>query len=131
MVQMNNNIDEIIKTIEKKMDDLENKKHERDNITDLDEIIKEIDKKIDELEIEDKEKRIDIDLLNKKINNKLKESKEYSDDDLDRTIYDLSEIAKTVDKTIKQLEAKKKDKKRKKAMYCDMARRQQNKKKNK
>lgn len=128
---MNNNIDEIIKTIEKKMDDLENKKHERDNITDLDEIIKEIDKKIDELEIEDKEKRIDIDLLNKKINNKLKESKEYSDDDLDRTIYDLSEIAKTVDKTIKQLEAKKKDKKRKKAMYCDMARRQQNKKKNK
>ena len=124
---MNNNIDEIIKTIEKKMDDLENKKHERDNITDLDEIIKEIDKKIDELEIEDKEKRIDIDLLNKKINNKLKESKEYSDDDLDRTIYDLSEIAKTVDKTIKQLEAKKKDKKRKKAMYCDMARRQQNK----
>ena len=128
---MNNNIDEIIKTIEKKMDDLENKKHERDNITDLDEIIKEIDKKIDELEIDDKEKRIDIDLLNKKINNKLKESKEYSDDDLDRTIYDLSEIAKTVDKTIKQLEAKKKDKKRKKAMYCDMARRQQNKKKNK
>ena len=131
MVKMNNNIDEIIKTIEKKMDDLENKKHERDNITDLDEIIKEIDKKIDELEIDDKEKRIDIDLLNKKINNKLKESKEYSDDDLDRTIYDLSEIAKTVDKTIKQLEAKKKDKKRKKAMYCDMARRQQNKKKNK
>ena len=128
---MNNNIDEIIKAIEKKMDDLENKKHERDNITDLDEIIKEIDKKIDELEIDDKEKRIDIDLLNKKINNKLKESKEYSDDDLDRTIYDLSEIAKTVDKTIKQLEAKKKDKKRKKAMYCDMARRQQNKKKNK
>ncbi len=128
---MNNNIDEIIKTIEKKMVDLENKKHERDNITDLDEIIKEIDKKIDELEIEEKEKRIDIDLLNKKINNKLKESKEYSDDDLDRTIYDLSEIAKTVDKTIKQLEAKKKDKKRKKAMYCDMARRQQNKKKNK
>lgn len=128
---MNNNIDEIIKTIEKKMDDLENKKHERDNITDLDEIIKEIDKKIDELEIDDKEKRVDIDLLNKKINNKLKESKEYSDDDLDRTIYDLSEIAKTVDKTIKQLEAKKKDKKRKKAMYCDMARRQQNKKKNK
>ena len=131
MVKMNNNIDEIIKTIEKKMDDLENKKHERDNITDLDEIIKEIDKKIDELEIDDKEKRVDIDLLNKKINNKLKESKEYSDDDLDRTIYDLSEIAKTVDKTIKQLEAKKKDKKRKKAMYCDMARRQQNKKKNK
>ena len=131
MVKMNNNIDEIIKTIEKKMVDLENKKHEKDNITDLDEIIKEIDKKIDELEIEEKEKRIDIDLLNKKINNKLKESKEYSDDDLDRTIYDLSEIAKTVDKTIKQLEAKKKDKKRKKAMYCDMARRQQNKKKNK
>ena len=124
--------EDIIKKVDAKIKELEQEqeaKKKKDDIIDLDEIIKEIDKRINELEMN--ENKINIESLNEKINKKLSNLDDYKDDDLDRTIYDLSEIAKTVNETIKKLEAKKKEKKRKKAMYCDMARKQQNKKKNK
>ena len=88
-------------------------------ITDLDAIIKEIDKKIQEL---DKEEEVDINSLSDKASAKLEQLDAITSDDLDKTIYDLSDISKKINETILELEKKKKDKKRKKAMYCDMAR---------
>ena len=129
------NIDEIIKQIENKIKELEKEKQKKkiqeSSIADLDDIIKEIDKKIQELDKENKPKpkKIDVNKLNEKINQKLSKLEGFEEDVLDRTIYDLSEISKTVNDTIKQLEKKKKEKKRKKAMYCDLARK--NAKKNK
>ncbi len=129
------NIDEIIKQVENKIKELEKEKQKKkiqeSSIADLDDIIKEIDKKIQELDKENKPKpkKIDVNKLNEKINQKLSKLEGFEEDVLDRTIYDLSEISKTVNDTIKQLEKKKKEKKRKKAMYCDLARK--NAKKNK
>lgn len=126
-------IDKIIKQVENKIKELEKEKQKKqrkeNSIADLDDIIKEIDKKIQELDKDNKTKKIDINKLNEKINQKLSKLEDFEEDVLDRTIYDLSEISKTVNDTIKQLEKKKKEKKRKKAMYCDLARK--NAKKNK
>ena len=55
---------------------------------------------------------------------------ENTDDDLEKTKYDLEEIVRQINETIKVLEEKKKKKKRLKAMYCDLARRKEKKKQN-
>lgn len=126
-------IDERIRELEKE-DERKKKAREYqdhkvgENISDLDEIIKEIDRRITELEQE--EKMLDLDALTEKVNVKLDELDDVKEEDLEKTIYDLSEISKTINETIKALEEKKKERKRKKAMYCDMARKQKRNKKN-
>ena len=126
-------IDELAKKIEKRIQELEAKERENKkeaeyhnddvgkSIESIDEIIKEIDNRIAELEKEERE--LDIQDLTDKINSKLMVLDEVADDDLGKTRCDLEDISKQINETIKSLEAKKKEKKRKKAMYCDMARR--------
>jgi len=131
-------IDELARKIEERIKELECQEEEKNkkekyanedlenNIANIDEIIKEIDKRIAKLE---KEEEIDVQDLTDKVNAKLENLDELDiDDDLEKTRYDLEEISKQINETIKALEKKKKDKKRKKAMYCDMARRNARKK---
>lgn len=130
-------IDELAKKIEKRIQELEAKEQEKvkkneyhnddlgKSIENIDEIIKEIDNRIAELEQE--EKTINVHDLTEKINRKLMELDDVNEDDLGKTRYDLEEISKQINETITNLEAKKKEKKRKKAMYCDMARKKQKK----
>ncbi len=134
-------VDELAKKIEKRIQELEEKEKKRnekleyqndnlsENMANLDEIIAEIDKRIQEMD-EEKTSDVKVDDLTNKVNEKL-ENLEVEEDDLGKTIYDLSEISKKINATIRELEAKKKEKKRKKAMYCDMARKNGKKKKNK
>ena len=137
-------IDELAKKIEKRIKELEieEKKQKAEtkyvdpeagkNMADLDEIIRQIDARIAELEKEEEQEfKFDIEKLTAKVNKKLEKLDEVVEEDLGKTLYDLSEISKTINETIKALEAKRKEKKRKKAKYCDMARKKngQNKKK--
>lgn len=130
-------MDKLSAKIEKRIDELEvRRKKEREykdrkleeTITDLDKIIKEIDKRIHELDIEEKIS-FGVDYLTEKVNKKLELLDNVSDDDLEKTITDLSEISKQINDTVSELERKKKEKKRKKAMYCDMARKRERNKK--
>lgn len=136
-------IEERIKELEKveleekkllaKNDEYANKKTEK-NIQDLDLIIKQIDERIAEFEAKEKaekEKPIELDLddLTRKINKKLEKLDDVVEEDLGKTLYDLSEISKAINETIKNLEAKKKKKKQQKAKYCELARKNANKNK--
>lgn len=90
----------------------------------IDRLIGEIDNHLESLKQVKKEDTIDIDLeeLTRDINNKLDGLEdEETDDTLEKTLYDLSEISNMIKETLNRLE-KDKEKKRKKAMYCDMAR---------
>ena len=125
--EMSINIDDLVKKIEKRIQELEaeekRKKERLDNtVTDLDAIIREIDARIEEMEREEN-KSIDLDKISAKVNEKMSEIDDAKDAALEKTIYDLNEITKKINETIAALEKKKKDKKRKKAMYCDLARR--------
>ncbi len=135
-------IDELAKKIEARIKELElqekkeleakeyaDKKNGKD-IADLDDIIRQIDERIAEFEREEAAKELDIEDLTRKINKKLAQMDEVVEEDLGKTLYDLSEISKAINETIKNLEAKKKKKKARKAKYCDMARKNANKKKN-
>ena len=128
-------VDELAKKIEQRIKELELKEEKRkqnldyqsketgSSIANLDEIIDEIDKRIRELEIEEKEtENINLDDLTNHINEKLNKMDDIIEEDLGKTIYDLQEISKKINATILELERKKKEKKRKKAMYCDIAR---------
>jgi chromosome segregation ATPase len=139
-------IDELAKKIEERIKELElqeqeeNKKYAKneeytdkeveESIQDLDEIIKQIDARIAEFEREEaaKEKELNLEDLTKKINAKLAKLDDVVEEDLGKTLYDLSEISAAINETIKNLEAKRKAKKAKKAKYCDMARKNANKK---
>ena len=131
-------IDELAKKIEERIKELEaqekkeaevledysNKKTEK-SISDLDEIIRQIDERIAEFEEEEKknqEKELDVEDLTRRINKKLDNLDDVVEEDLGKTLYDLSEISKAINETIKNLEAKKKKKKAMKAKYCAMAR---------
>ena len=121
-------IDELAKRIEERIKELEHKddktknesSHKKDErISDLDKIIADIDKRIQELDEESKNS-LDVDMLMDKINKKLaKDEKSFDDNET----YDLSEITKAINETIRALEEKRKKKKQDKARYCDMARR--------
>ena len=135
-------IDELAKKIEERIKELElQEKEEKKKITmaeeysskeieqsiqDLDEIIKQIDARIAEFEEEEKKKakpkELDLEDLTRKINKKLEALDEIEEDDLGKTLYDLSEISAAINETIKNLEAKRKKKKQQKAKYCDLAR---------
>ena len=120
-------IEERIKTLESRQpEEVEVKEEKKENIVDektdkklkdLDLIIEEIDKKIKELD-EDSISDFDVDLLMDKINDKLSRDEEEANN----VIYDLDEITKAINETIKALEEKRKKKKAQKAKYCDLAR---------
>ena len=131
-------IDELAKRIDERIKELEElnnigstqeEKYSNDalgtEMDELNELIDAIDKRI--LELEEQEKEIEFNLnieeLTEKVNKKLDELsfEDETDEDLDKTFYDLNEISKIINDTIKKLE-KQKEKKRKKAMYCDLAR---------
>jgi len=114
-------IDELAKKIEQRIKELEEKENQKNkekeyqnaelgnNIANLDEIIKEIDKKIAEIELEEK---LDVQELTDKVNAKLAILNEFDDDDdLEKTRYDLEEISRQINETIKALEEKKKKEK--------------------
>lgn len=127
-------IDELAQKIENRIKELEKKSNEEEtkieetvddgmtdeHILELDEIINEIDQRIAELERSENAK-IDIDDLQEKVNTKL-EKLEHEEDDIDRTINDLSQISDSINEMMKTLEVKRKMRKKKKAMYCDLAR---------
>lgn len=124
-------IDELAQKIENRIKELEQKeiqeeketKHNQTadkHILELDEIINEIDRRISELEKNDNTS-IDIEDLTQKVNKKLAKI-ENDEDDLDRTISGLSEISDSINGMMKNLEAKRKKRKKLKAMYCDLAR---------
>lgn len=135
-------IDERIKELEE-LNNIGNTKEEEytndtlgNDMNELNELIAAIDKRILELEEQEKgmEFELNIEELTEKVNKKLDELsfEDAKEEDLDKTFYDLNEISKIINDTIKKLE-KQKEKKRKKAMYCDLARkkaRKCNKKKN-
>ena len=136
-------IDELAKKIEERIKELElQEKEEKKKVTmaeeysskeieqsiqDLDEIIKQIDARIAEFEKEEEKKKakpreLDLEDLTRKINKRLEALDEIEEDDLGKTLYDLSEISAAINETIKNLEAKRKKKKQQKAKYCDLAR---------
>lgn len=139
-------IDELAKKIEERIKELELQEKEENekiinkeeysskeiekSIKDLDDIIRQIDERIAEFEKEEKmkEKQLDLEDLTKKINKKLEKLDDIEEEDLGKTLYDLSEISAAINETIKNLEAKRKKKKQQKAKYCDMARKNASKK---
>lgn len=129
-------IDELAKRIEKRIQELEaSKKEEKteedvSSPTDLQGLILAIDKRIQELEDEMcSEQVLDLEHLTNLVNQKLDEIEE-DDSNLEKTLYDLNEVSKIINNTVLELE-KKKEKKRKKAMYCDLARKKEYDKKKK
>ncbi len=140
-------IDELAKKIEERIKELElqeNKEKQKKeeevvfsysdkeiakNMADLDEIIRQIDERIAEFEKEEAKAQEELNLedLTKKVNKKLEKLDDVVEEDLGKTIYDLSEIQAAINETIKNLEAKKKKKKQQKAKYCDLARKKANK----
>ena len=139
-------IDELAKKIEERIKELELQEQEEneklikneeysskeieESIQDLDEIIRQIDMRIAEFEKEEKkEKELNLEDLTNKINKKLEMLDDVVEEDLGKTLYDLSEISAAINETIKNLEAKRKKKKAQKAKYCNMARKNANKKK--
>ena len=121
-------IDELAKKIEERIRELEKKEGKNkekvvddktsSKMADLDQIIAEIDKRIRELENESIDE-IDVNLLMDKVNRKLSKSGKETEKD---SLYDLDEITKAINETIKTLEEKRKSKKIQKAKYCDLAR---------
>ena len=139
-------IDELAKKIEARIKELEQQEKENDvkknddysnktiekNISDLDRIIKQIDERIAEFEKEEKKKEeLDVEDLTEKVNKKLAKLDDVVEEDVSKTLYDLSAISDAINETIKNLEEKKKKKKERKAMYCDLARKKASNLKNK
>ena len=128
-------IEERIKALESKETKQEEKKEEKkketkevivdkktnSKLSDLDKIIDEIDKRIKELD-EETISEFDVNLLMDKINNKLSSDEENPDEGSSEGIYDLEEITKAINETIKILEEKRRKKKAQKARYCELAR---------
>ena len=119
-------IDELAKKIEERIKELEAQEKENEkkevkeeysdksierDIADLDEIIRQIDARIAEFELEEaKERELNIEDLTNKINKKLEKFDDIVEEDLGKTIYDLSEISNAINDAIKSLETKKKQK---------------------
>jgi len=95
----------------------------KDNINKL---LEDINVYMGKLEKEKSPKvEINLEEITKDINKKLAKLDDQKEDELEKTLYDLSEISAMIKKTIDKLE-KDKEKKRKKAMYCDQARKNKN-----
>ena len=125
-------IDELAHRIEARINELEaeKKKEEKEKPYDLNALIADIDCKIQELDkkIAKEEPFLDINKVTKKINAKLDHLDDEISDDLDKTISDLREINKVINDSMAKF-YRDKEKKRKKAKYCELARKQGNKKK--
>ena len=72
-------------------------------MADLDEIIREIDARIAEFEKEEEEEELNLEDLTNKINKKLEKIDDVVEEDLGKTLYDLSEISNAINETIKNL----------------------------
>ena len=135
--ELTRKIDESINRIENenKVDlDLSNEIPDADtslfSVEEIDRLINEIDEHLSTLK--DREDKVDLDLeaLTQEINDKLDMlDEEPSEDNLEKTLYDLSEISNMIKEALSKVD-KDKEKKKKKAMYCDMARKNKNKKNN-
>ena len=135
--ELTRKIDESINRIENenKVDlDLSNEIPDADtslfSVEEIDRLINEIDEHLSTLK--DSEDKVDLDLeaLTQEINDKLDMlDEEPSEDNLEKTLYDLSEISNMIKEALSKVD-KDKEKKKKKAMYCDMARKNKNKKNN-
>ena len=132
-------IDELAKKIEMRIKELEKDNVEKNSnveyvskktkahIFELDEIIKEIDNRIIEIEEQEaKDKIINIDDLTNKVNKKLEKLDDIKEEDIGKTIDDLSSISDSINEIMKNLEIKRKKRKQQKARYCDLARKKAN-----
>jgi len=95
-------------------------------LLDINKMLEDIDAYLTEAEKDD-ELDIDVDEITREVNQKLEGLDSKEEDELEKTLYDLSEISNMIKETISKLE-KEKEKKRKKAMYCEQARRSKYKK---
>ena len=135
--ELTKRIEESINKIEKEQEnevDLSDEMPEADSslfsVEEIDRLINEIDEHLSTLK--DSEDKVDLDLeaLTQEINDKLDMlDEEPSEDNLEKTLYDLSEISNMIKEALSKVD-KDKEKKKKKAMYCDMARKNKNKKNN-
>ncbi len=95
-------------------------------IEEIDKLISEIDERLNSLKEVDESIDLDLDELTKEINEKLDTMEDNKEDNLEKTLYDLSEISNMIKEALSKVD-KDREKKRKKAMYCDMARKKNNK----
>lgn len=99
------------------------------SVEEIDRLINEIDNQLNSIKENEEKVDLDLDALTKEINDKLDLlDEEPTDDNLEKTLYDLSEISNMIKEALNKVD-KDKEKKRKKAMYCDMARKNKNKNK--
>ena len=99
------------------------------SVDEIDRLINEIDVHLSSLKGNEDKVELDLEALTQEINDKLEQlDEEPSDDNLEKTLYDLSEISNMIKEALSKVD-KDKEKKRKKAMYCDMARKNKNKNK--
>ena len=132
----NFNIDELTKRIEESIKKLEEQDKNQIDLSDeiptedepmftveqIDKLLSEIDGYLSELSNKDDTIDLDLDALTNDINNKLDAMEEESNETtLEKTLYDLSEISDMIKEALNKIN-KDKEKKRKKAMYCDTAR---------
>ena len=132
----NFNIDELTKRIEESIKKLEEQDKNQIDLSDeiptedepmftveqIDKLLSDIDGYLSELSSKDDTIDLDLDALTNDINNKLDAMEEESNEaTLEKTLYDLSEISDMIKEALNKIN-KDKEKKRKKAMYCDMAR---------
>ena len=132
----NFNIDELTKRIEESIKKLEEQDKNQIDLSDeiptedepmftveqIDKLLNDIDGYLSELSSKDDTIDLDLDALTNDINNKLDAMEEESNEaTLEKTLYDLSEISDMIKEALNKIN-KDKEKKRKKAMYCDMAR---------
>ena len=129
-------IDELTKRIEESIKKLEQQDKNQIDLSDeiptedepmftveqIDKLLSDIDGYLSELSNKDDTIDLDLDALTNDINNKLDAMEEESNEaTLEKTLYDLSEISDMIKEALNKIN-KDKEKKRKKAMYCDMAR---------
>ena len=136
--ELTKRIEESINKIEKEQEnevDLSDEMPEADSslfsVEEIDRLINEIDNQLNSIKENEEKVDLDLDALTKEINDKLDLlDEEPTDDNLEKTLYDLSEISNMIKEALNKVD-KDKEKKRKKAMYCDMARKNKNKNYNK
>ena len=130
-------VEELTKRIEESINRISRDETEEEDLTnelptdepllyspeEIDKLISDIDGYLNSLKnYEKKDIELDLDELTKEINQKLDDlEEEPTEDNLEKTLYDLSEISSMIKEALAKVD-KSKEKKRKKAMYCDMAR---------
>ena len=105
-------ITKIINNIDRKLEELDRKYSFPDIELDVEDEIRKINERLDQMELDMYDDfTLDLEDLSNKVNARLsEEDDDETEEELDKTIYDLSEISKVIDDTIKKLERQKEKK---------------------